>query len=113
MGEVVSGEVHRAIALAAAVLAICLALFIQTNRQPQHQAFALLETPPASPTEAEALLSRQEAIRAGLLNAYLSPFRYFSATGEVRTGGRDMLISAISPQILSAPRRPAPGPVSP
>ena len=75
---------RRAIAIAAAVVAVCLALFIQTNRQPQHQAFALLENPPASPAEAESLLDQGEAIRSGLLNAYLASFRYFSATGEVR-----------------------------
>ncbi len=73
-----------AIAIVAAVVAICLTLFIQTNRQPQHRAFALLENPPVSPSEAQTLLDRQETIRAGLLNAYLASFRYFSATGEVR-----------------------------
>jgi putative PEP-CTERM system integral membrane protein len=54
-----------------------------TVRQPQHQAFALLETPPASSEEAQDLLAQQDAIRDGLLNAYLAPARYVSAVGEV------------------------------
>ncbi len=74
----------RAWALNAAVVVVCLLLFGLANRQPQHQAFALLETPPGSPAQAETLLEQQETIRAGLLNAYLAPFRYFSAVGEVR-----------------------------
>jgi putative PEP-CTERM system integral membrane protein len=74
----------RAIALIAVVLAACAVLFVQTNRQPQHLAFALLETPPVTPDEAQALLDKQETIRAGLVNAYLAPVRYVSAVGEVR-----------------------------
>lgn len=72
-----------AYALALIVLVSTIGLFIAGNRQPQHQAFALLETPPASVADAEALVGRQEEIRAGLLNAYLAPFRYASAVGEV------------------------------
>src|SRR5262245_2805266 len=68
----------------ATVLVICAALFVLTSRQPQHQAFALLKTPPSSPGEAAALLRQQETIRTGLLNAYLAPQRYLSALGEVR-----------------------------
>lgn len=75
---------RRAVALVATVLAAGALLLVQANRQPQHLAFALLEAPPASPAEAQALVDRQETIRAGLLNAYLAPQRYFSAVGEVR-----------------------------
>jgi putative PEP-CTERM system integral membrane protein len=60
------------------------ALFILTNRQPQKQVFSMLEKPPATPQEAQALLKRQDSIRTGLLNSYLAPFRYMSAQGEVR-----------------------------
>jgi len=70
--------------LTTAVLAASALLFVQTNRQPQHEAFALLETPPATPAEAQTILDRREAIRDGLLNAYLAPVRYVSAVGEVR-----------------------------
>jgi putative PEP-CTERM system integral membrane protein len=74
----------RPAALTIAVLATCAILFVQTNRQPQRLAFELLETPPATPADAQALLDRQGAIRNGLLNAYLAPVRYVSAVGEVR-----------------------------
>jgi putative PEP-CTERM system integral membrane protein len=59
-------------------------LFIISNRQPQAQAFALLKKPPDTLQKAQSLLKKQDTIRAGLLNAYLAPFRYVSAVGEVR-----------------------------
>jgi len=58
--------------------------FVAANRQPQARAFALLQEPPASPQQAEALLEQSESIRHGLLNAYLAPFRYISEQGGVR-----------------------------
>ncbi|MCP4362593.1 MAG: TIGR02921 family PEP-CTERM protein [Chloroflexi bacterium] len=73
----------RAVALSTAVIALLIFGIIQTNQQPQHKAFALLEEPPATPEEADALLSQQDLIRAGLLNAYLAQHRYISAQGEV------------------------------
>ncbi len=73
----------RTAALATAVLLTLTLLLIQTDKQPQHKAFALLDTPPANISEAESLLAQEEAIRIGLLNAYLSPQRYVSATGEM------------------------------
>ena len=69
--------------LAAAVAILAAAVFGLANRQPQAEAFALLENPPASPAEAQALLAQQEQLRAGLLNAYLAPARYLSSVGEV------------------------------
>ncbi len=72
-----------AYALALVVLVGTVSLFIISNRQPQQRAFALLESPPTSVAAAEALVSRQEEIRAGLLNAYLASFRYASSVGEV------------------------------
>jgi putative PEP-CTERM system integral membrane protein len=69
--------------LSAATLVLTVALFVWANRQPQAQAFALLENPPDSPTAARQLLQRSETIRTGLLNAYLAPYRYLSAVGEV------------------------------
>ena len=73
----------RAAALTGAVILLCAVSVVWVGQQPQHRAFAMLESPPASPEEAQALLSRQGAIRAGLLNAYLAPGRYISAVGEV------------------------------
>jgi len=65
----------RAVALTVVVLIVCAALFVLTNQQPQRKAFALLETPPASLSQAQSLLKQQDSIRAGLLNAYLAPLR--------------------------------------
>jgi putative PEP-CTERM system integral membrane protein len=69
------------IATGAGVIAI--SLFVLTNQQPQHQAYALLSTQPKTLEAAKALQSRQDEIRKGLLNAYLAPVRYLSAVGEV------------------------------
>ena len=74
----------QSIILVCIVLAATTGLFIAANRQPQVQAFALLEEPPATEEAAQELLNRSDSIRAGLLNAYLAPFRYISAEGEVR-----------------------------
>lgn len=65
------------------VTAVTVISFLVFNRQPQRQAFALLEQPPATAEQARILLDRQEEIRTGLLNAYLAPFRYISSEGEV------------------------------
>ncbi len=72
-----------AVGLSALVLAAVVGLFVVANRQPQHAAFALLDKPPASLAEAQALLTRQNTIRTGLLNAFLAPQRYLSAVGDV------------------------------
>ncbi|MCA9924978.1 MAG: TIGR02921 family PEP-CTERM protein, partial [Anaerolineales bacterium] len=74
----------RAIGVSTAVLLILILLTIPANRQPQHKAFALLNETPTTPAEADALLDQEEAIRDGLLNAFLAPQRYVSAEGEVR-----------------------------
>ena len=74
----------RGVGITAVVVLACVGLLVWANRQPQHRAFALLETPPSSPEEAQALLDQEELIRKGLLNAYLAPQRYISAVGEVR-----------------------------
>jgi putative PEP-CTERM system integral membrane protein len=73
----------RATALATAVLVLLLLAFIPASRQPQHAAFALLDTAPASLEEARALLDQADLIRDGLLNSYLAPQRYVSSVGEV------------------------------
>ncbi len=70
-------------ALVVGTVAVCGTLFVFTNRQPQQTAFGLLDAPPGSVGEAQALLDSEETIRTGLLNAYLAPFRYISAVGEV------------------------------
>jgi len=69
--------------VAVGVAVIASFLFVLTNQQPQHKAYALLSTQPKTLEAAKALQSRQDEIRKGLLNAYLAPVRYLSAVGEV------------------------------
>ncbi len=76
------GWVRPAVVVSVMVL-VCAGMFYLVNQQPQQHAFALLETPPATPAEAQSLLQKSDSIRSGLLNAYLAPFRYISAEGEV------------------------------
>lgn len=72
-------------ALSAAATAVsCVALFVLLNQQPQAGAFALLETPPTNAAQAQVLQQQEANLRAGLLNAYLAPQRYFSSVGEVQ-----------------------------
>jgi len=74
----------KPLALVALTLVVTSGLAYVTNRQPQQRAFKLLEKPPVTQKEVQELLKQRNSIRAGLLNAYLAPFRYFSAVGEVR-----------------------------
>lgn len=71
-------------ALAAGTVAAAVALVAAADRQPQAAAFAALATPPADAAAARALTGREAELRAGLLNAYLARYRYFSAVGELR-----------------------------
>lgn len=59
----------------------CLA-FALTASQPQTQAFELLQQPPDSTAVRQELLDQSPLIRAGLLNAYLFPYRYLSPWNE-------------------------------
>ncbi len=73
-------------ALAGMLLPVALVLVILgvSMAQPQQQAFKLLETAPATLQQAQGLLQDEEQLRAGLVNAYLGPYRYISSVGEVR-----------------------------
>lgn len=59
-----------------AVLAGWMGILIAVAHQPQHQAFALLQTPAQTEQARQALVQKSEAIRRGLLNAYLAKYRY-------------------------------------
>ncbi|MEW5871491.1 MAG: TIGR02921 family PEP-CTERM protein [Chloroflexota bacterium] len=72
------------LALVVVVVLASVGLFFFANQQPQKQVFEWLSEPPASSQQAQALVEKSDAIRNGLLNAYLAPFRYISSTGEVR-----------------------------
>jgi putative PEP-CTERM system integral membrane protein len=63
----------------ALVMAVTIAWFIgflTLQQQPQNQAFALLQNPPKNEGDRQALLQKSSVIREGLLNAYLSAYRY-------------------------------------
>lgn len=68
--------------ISTATVAVSIALFAYCNRQPQRDAFALLAQPPVTDTARNSLLQQSQTIRAGLVNAYLAPYRYVSAVGE-------------------------------
>jgi putative PEP-CTERM system integral membrane protein len=66
----------KATAFISAIAILWLGGFIALQNQPQNQAFALLKTPPQTEGDRQALLQKSEVIRKGLLNAYLSSYRY-------------------------------------
>ncbi|MBD2022457.1 TIGR02921 family PEP-CTERM protein, partial [Leptolyngbya sp. FACHB-36] len=59
-----------------AVLAGGLGVFLLLQQQPQIETFRLLDPAPQSDRERQAVLQKSDTIRRGLLNAYLSPYRY-------------------------------------
>lgn len=69
------------------VLAVVFALIglslFAVDRQPQAEAFALLENAPSTPAEARLILDQSDDIRSGLLNSYLARTRYLSAQREL------------------------------
>ncbi|MEP6514846.1 TIGR02921 family PEP-CTERM protein [Microcoleus vaginatus] len=64
------------------VIAAWLAIFSALQQQPQVAALKMLETPPANDSSRQTLLAKSDMIRSGLVNAYLSPYRYLSTVGE-------------------------------
>lgn len=67
---------RKALQIAIAGLTVWTVLFISFQQQPQIQAFKLLETPPQTDRDRQALLAKSDTIRTGLLNAYLADYRY-------------------------------------
>ncbi len=70
--------------LAITGIAIALGSVLYFKQQPQHAAFALLQTPPETAADVQHLIDNEDIIREGLLNAYLASNRYFSARGDVQ-----------------------------
>ncbi|MEG5175854.1 TIGR02921 family PEP-CTERM protein [Microcoleus sp. B3-D7] len=64
------------------VITAWLAIFSALQQQPQVAALKMLATPPANDTVRQTLLAKSDMIRSGLVNAYLSPYRYLSTVGE-------------------------------
>lgn len=67
------------------VLTACLILFSASQNQPQTQAFAWLETPTVTPEQRQDLLAKSDQIRQGLVNGYLSAYRYLGTASESNT----------------------------
>ncbi len=59
-----------------------LTLFFSFQLQPQVQAFSLLANTPKTDNNRQALLAKSETIRSGLVNAYLSNYRYLSSVKD-------------------------------
>ena len=72
----------RTIAGSVAMVVAWVTLFISLQQQPQIQAFSLLSKPASTDSSRQALLAKSDVIRSGLLNAYLSSYRYLSSWGE-------------------------------
>jgi len=68
----------RAFTGSGAVLTIAIILFISLQQQPQVKAFSLLSNPPTTDSNRQTLLSQSNQIQQGLVNAYLSSYRYLS-----------------------------------
>ncbi|MCC3404724.1 MAG: TIGR02921 family PEP-CTERM protein [Microcoleus sp. PH2017_10_PVI_O_A] len=73
---------NQAIMGSLGVMAAWLAIFAALLQQPQIQAMKMLATPAANDTARQTLLAKSDMIRSGLVNAYLSPYRYLSTVGE-------------------------------
>jgi putative PEP-CTERM system integral membrane protein len=73
---------NRAIAGSATVVVAWLAIFLLVQQQPQTKAFALLNNPAQTDSTRQSLLAKSSTIRTGLLNAYLSSYRYLSNRQE-------------------------------
>lgn len=101
--------------LAAAVgVTLTLAPLAALDRHPQIQAFAQLEAPPADDAARRALVADADALRAGLLNAYLAKYRYWTSVGEanhiaVMYGNSDRWGSRASRYGRGAPKEPEAG----
>ncbi|MEC4818289.1 MAG: TIGR02921 family PEP-CTERM protein [Scytonema sp. PMC 1069.18] len=67
---------------AGAVAIAWLIAFISLQQQPQVQAFSLLANPASNDTTRQTLLAKSDMIREGLVNAYLSSYRYLSTKEE-------------------------------
>ncbi len=65
-----------------AVLGVNAAWFIYANRQPQAEAFSLLEKPATDSEDRARLLRQAPKLKEGLLNAYLASYRYLATEGE-------------------------------
>jgi len=88
--------------LAAALTALAMVgTFVALNRQPHRRAFERLSRLPTSDAERTQLLEAAGDIRKGLVEAYLSPYRFLSARGE------NNHLSRLYAEVLGCPSRAA------
>ncbi|TVQ55390.1 MAG: TIGR02921 family PEP-CTERM protein [Spirulina sp. DLM2.Bin59] len=73
---------RRAMVVVLGTLALWFAVSGGLGQQPQGQAFALLDRDIANPGIRQVLLNQAPRIRKGLLNAYLSEYRYLGINSE-------------------------------
>ncbi|MBD1923010.1 TIGR02921 family PEP-CTERM protein [Microcoleus sp. FACHB-831] len=72
----------RALQVALASVSAIAILFISFQQQPQVKAFQLLENPAQTDSAKQTLIAKSDSIRPGLINAYLSSYRYLSSIEE-------------------------------
>ncbi|MGL5877526.1 MAG: TIGR02921 family PEP-CTERM protein, partial [Xenococcaceae cyanobacterium] len=72
----------RALQVGLATISAWLVLFVSFYQQPQVEAFALLNKPAQTIEIRSKLVARSPAIRQGLVNAYLYPYRYLGTVKE-------------------------------
>jgi putative PEP-CTERM system integral membrane protein len=70
---------NRAMAGTIGVTVASLVLFLAFQQQPQVQAFQVLDRPAMTGSDKQALLAKSDLVRSGLVNAYLSNYRYLSS----------------------------------
>lgn len=67
---------------AIATITAWLVIFLTLQQQPQIKAFSLLEKPSIAISSRQELIKQADNIRQGLLNSYLSDYRYLSTEAE-------------------------------
>lgn len=67
---------------ASAIVVAFVVSFLSLQQQPQVLAFSLLANAPTNDSDRQTLLAKSEQIRTGLVNAYLSSYRYLSSKQE-------------------------------
>ncbi|MCP4133105.1 MAG: TIGR02921 family PEP-CTERM protein [bacterium] len=70
---------NKACGLVVGIITFNILLYAVINIQPQQETFAKLEDRVYTREQKKELLEQEESIREGLVNAYLSPYRYISS----------------------------------
>lgn len=73
---------NKTFAGASAVVVAFIVTFMSLQQQPQVLAFSILANAPKTDSERQTLVAKSEQIPTGLVNAYLSSYRYLSSNQE-------------------------------